>query len=235
MAFPVIESVGITEIGVFSTPQPLNYPTGIQAGDLLLTFVEARNTTLGAPSGWTIVDQQDHTLSAGARVFYKVADGTESGTFDDNAFNYRGGALCYRISGVGSSAPEGSLVTGTEGGTTFDPPLLTPSWGTKDTLWLTCYSKCATNGTYTVPTGFGPYDEAEAAGSTSNNNFPQILVASLELNAESLDPGVWTESGGNTWSPIVGTFAVEPATVEGPSTELSAATALPFADSGVMP
>lgn len=74
-----------------TTAPSVAYPTGIQAGDILILAIGNRpnTSTPATPSGWT--DASDYTQTGGAgsegagtgvvrcTVFYKVADGTESG------------------------------------------------------------------------------------------------------------------------------------------------------------
>lgn len=83
-------SIAFANAGASSGAGAPGYPSSISAGNLLLLSVASKYPTNGpaTPSGWTLLDQvQGGHGSAGAdagnvycTVFYKVADGTETGT-----------------------------------------------------------------------------------------------------------------------------------------------------------
>lgn len=101
----------------------VDYPAGLVANDLLLLFVQSNNEAVTTPTGWTEIGTQTGqgaALTAGSTrlaVYYKVAAGTETGTFTvtdtgDHTFGitsaYRGVNVSAPINAVASTAAAAS-------------------------------------------------------------------------------------------------------------------------------
>lgn len=189
MTFPAIGSVGLTAVAV-TDPWIINLPASISAGDLLLLFISnnSANTPI-TPSGWTSLLNTGNGVSA----FYKYASGSEGATVSVGSGGIRSGAaVCYRITGTdGSTAPALSATAITPASATFDPPSLTPSWGSDDTLWLAISAEVG--GSHTVsagPTGYTLQNNQVGTGSSS------AIHAYARTNAAaSEDPSAFTLSG----------------------------------------
>lgn len=220
MAFPAFQNHAYREDGSSVTSHPVDYPTSIASGDLLLFVLAAdeSRTWTDFPSGFNTITNTANGTAVKLMVLYKIADGTESGTFNitSNA-NERGFFYIARITGWhGTTAPEtGTAATGNN--TTPDPPSCTPSWGAEDTLWVACYAADAAS-TLQIATD-GPtnyqlnefFDGAEVSGAAT------IGVAYRELNGTTDDPGIFTCAGtGDQW--VAQTVAIRPAAAGGGAT-----------------
>lgn len=197
--FPVIvDSFVGNEIGANVTTN-VTMPAVVNAGDLLIVCLACWNSTTATsystPAGWSVVVQ---AVGSGQMrrlaVFYKVADGTEDGATvnfvtNNNAFN---AWVVYRITNY-TGTPEGNtIVTSTSSAPNSDS--LTPSWGVRDTLWITVagtYSAVAA--AQTVPSGYLGLlqDFAAAAG----EDRPRCATAHVFRRAASEDPGAFGVSG----------------------------------------
>jgi hypothetical protein len=120
----------------------------------------------------------------------------------------------YRIVGhkqaIPSPRPESNTSwTISSENASVNPPILVPSYGTKDTLWLALACAESDSGTNltisTIPTGFTDLrqDWADAGG-------PQNVVHSafLKSHASSKDPAAFTASKSVAWSSM--TISIEP-------------------------
>ena len=138
MAFPTVVATNSGNSSFVGTSVPVNLPSGIQAGDLLLVFFAQRSTVeVTWPAGWTEVFAGVNSPNSETRLecAYRLADGTEGATIMVTAANARSAHTSYRIAGWnGTTAPEAATSTGADA--TPDPPSLATSWGTADTLWL---------------------------------------------------------------------------------------------------
>lgn len=205
MPFPVVE--GVVGSGVEDTAtKEFDLPTGIQAGDLLVAcWIGRTSGTNTPPSGWTLLDAVGTSFSTSSRCWYKIADGSESGTvtYTDTGSPHRAGTVCYRISGVDQDNPiEGDWISG------IDPPSLSPSWGSADTLWISSFGKLETLGPVTPPTGYSNLTVGRFQA-TSSSNWPSVWTADKTAAAASEDPGTWIDGGGGS-NYSSGTFAIQP-------------------------
>lgn len=105
-----------------------SYMASLVSGDLLIidVFVASGNLTIGTPAGWTLL-YLDVAGSSRKAQFWKISDGTESGTV---TITFTAGAVAkvarmyqFRYSAISSF--EESAVTGISSGTTLTGPSLT--------------------------------------------------------------------------------------------------------------
>ena len=203
MAFPVVEATA-TDSFKSKTPN-VNLPTGITSGDLLVMFIGGRDDVgtggIGWPAGWTELMDDLDTGNPRAAVAYRIADGTEGSSIGITMSSDRDlVSYCYRISGTSGNAPEIADATGTS--SSPNPPNLTPTWGSKDTLWLV-YGSCDDGRAFTAAptnyTDFTAQDRSQASTGTARR----------ELAATSENPGSFTIDQSEPWQAV--TVAVEPA------------------------
>jgi hypothetical protein len=66
-----------------ASPLTMTYPTGIQAGDVLVATIHQRGgsgASISPPGGWTSKLRTNNGTSSAEETFYKIATGSESGT-----------------------------------------------------------------------------------------------------------------------------------------------------------
>ena len=176
-------------------------PTGIQSGDLLIAFFDASGgigsgVTITWPGGWTeFASQLSHSGSPSSglalyfRAAYRQADGTEGASITvTTSSNASSGHNTYRITGAedpATQAPEAATVQSTAAETTIDPPLLTPTGGAKDYLWLAVAASRGGGTLSATPTNYTNLLQDSGADATLGSS-------RRELNAASEDPGAFT-------------------------------------------
>jgi hypothetical protein len=177
-----------------STVHAVTLPASIAAGHvLLITIWNVVGETFSTPAGWTLL------ASTSTKYWFKrTADGSEGATVDITA------------SGAGSAIAISERWTGASGNVeaavavaSLDVPSLTPSWGAKDTVWVT-----------SLPSAIGIVGDDDSVPPTNYANpvelgsgFVGIMSAYRELNAISTDPGSWTQPEGNAATTLI---AIEP-------------------------
>lgn len=213
MAFPVVSSAGYSEEAENATSHDVVLPAGIVSGDLLLLFVslDGAPTLSGFPAGWTQVIRTSATAAV-AEVWYKIADGSEVNFAYTSSGVETSVNRCLRItSWHGTTAPEATGATST-GNTTPNPPTLTPSWGSADTLWAAYYGMDggagATGEATAYPTSYANNQYTDVSG-IGGAGTVAMAVATRELAAASDDPGTFTSNRSDAWAAL--TVAVRPA------------------------
>lgn len=189
MPFPTVAATATTNAGS-ANPYVINLPSGIVAGDLLIVIYGSdNNTTVTTPAGWTA--PTDVTGDPNFYIMYRVADGSEGSTVSlTRSTGQPSGAVSYRITGY-TGVPE--VATATNGSSANpDSGNLAPSWGTKDTLWLSCFAvNSASGSSITSP-------PANYSNTLTNDNF-RVGSAQRANRASSEDPGSFTLAGSETW------------------------------------
>lgn len=148
MAFPTVAGLQETTVASMSTTHNISLGATVNAGDLLVMIfvgsqVGADQTyTITDPSGFTLLFEDQFNVAGQNRqhtgVYYKVATGSEGGTTVNVATSASVSAVAhvYRITtGTHNSAVEASTRSEAEAANP-NPPSLTPSWGSADTLWI---------------------------------------------------------------------------------------------------
>jgi hypothetical protein len=196
--------------GADQTAHVLTLPTNIVSGDLLLMFFAVDGTDAGdLPAGWT----REFNTSGNTRQFTlyrRTSDGGEGSTITVNTASAEGSAYTgYRISDWNALEKTTDL-TGTNSSSP-NSPSLTPTWGAKDTLWLSaCGYDPGNRSISTYPASYinGRNDR------WSNGNGVGVGSATRLLNATSDDPGAFTLSANAPW--FAATIAIEPSAAGGP-------------------
>jgi hypothetical protein len=178
-------------------PFTVTFPGGAPSSGELLVVVLGENTnvSINAKAGWTeLCDASAVECILG--VLYRIADGTEgtSTQFFSSPQEKGGGWQCYVITNY-SGVPEISAVA-TSGSPSYDPPSLSPSWGSAKTLWL---AVMAHDGSIAITGAPSNYTDLRA---DYWNNFEGAGCASArrELEAASEDPGAFTSGSGEQWA-----------------------------------
>jgi len=214
-AYPVIADIAYTDHATDTpaNPVPVSLPPGIVAGNMLLLHLNvtgSTNPTITTPAGWTLL--QSAAVGSGTRnaIFWKIASGSE-GASVSITMNIPATWACgaMRITGHDpATAPQMATVgEGAAGGASKkpNPPALTPSWGSKSTLWLAS-AYVSNNGVVLTgqPSGF-----ETAYGPPSGIG---VRVAAHNSNATVLNPTEFTVvySAAVNWQTT--TVAILPAT-----------------------
>lgn len=217
-AFP---TVGATNGGGQSSPttsHTVNLPADIQSGHLLIAIITVDGDqnltvpTLTWPSGWTqlFAASVNPTGCGGNQCSrfearYRIADGSEGSTItvmSDNAELSTHRTL--RITGHHATAsPEASSVA-TDVSGQADPPSLSPSWGSDETLWLAVAGSSNHNDGFTdCPTNYTDCEISSDLGTST-------AVGRRTLAAASDDPGPFTRNfDSQGWG--AATIAIPPA------------------------
>lgn len=195
MTFPVRAATALTTAAAGPALE-VNLPASISAGDVLIVELFAYGgDTATTPSGWTALDSE-----TGTYWFKKTAAGDEGAilaiTMSGTAPNM---AIASRWTGASGNVEAANAVSGLDVGS------LTPSWGAKDTVWLTSLaSNIGVSGNNdSVP----PTNYANAVETASG--FVGLMSAYRELNATSEDAGAWTQPEGGGRAIVI---AIEPGT-----------------------
>lgn len=213
MAAPVDAARATTNITSASTLWNVNYPTGIVAGDLLLTFFRTATGAIGGPpSAWTQLgsyftgDASDDATG----IYWKVAAGGESGTLSyDWSGSTKGAAIMWRITGAVDPA-EVPLTVSTEavgtGANACNPGSVAPTGAPKDTLYVAMGGYDGETGAFTAaPTNYSNLAAANSGtgGAVATNCI--IGGATRGLTASSSeDPGAFTHGTPSSgWTGLV--------------------------------
>jgi hypothetical protein len=190
MAFAVV--AGSTSNFDSTAPREVTLPASIAAGDLIISAVQyVLGATPGTPAGYTVLVTGAISSEVGLVAYYKIAAGGET-SFDPNITAHFLNAISVRITGWhGTSAPEATVTGNAASSASPNPPSLTPSWGSADTLWL-AVGVIMVDGTAAftgVPTNYTSVVTSQAGG-----EFCGISMGRRDLAASSEDPGAFTDS-----------------------------------------
>jgi hypothetical protein len=221
MAFPVATTAN-TGVGTATVSPTINYPAGIAPGNTLLAIVRAtEGGTITAPNeGTDWIQLDESSADAGndtTAVFWRRADGTE-GTSQTwtSAFSVSGRytAIVFRITGAADPRGRAPQISTVAVGVSPNEPnatTCTPT-GTKDYLWITVFGM---DGEQTGITAYPASFTLNQTGLVTTGTTGAVglnctmAAAAQNLNAASLDSGVWDVTGtlGNwaTW-----TIAIHP-------------------------
>lgn len=192
-----------------TTNHLVSMPASVGVGDLLIALLAVDGTpTLTTPSGWTSLAQVNATTAAKGAIFYTVAAGTEGGTTVDfvTSASERMMAQVVRIqAGTYSGTPEQANTT-FAGTLTPDPPSLSPSWGSDDTLWLAIL---VTDTTRTISVYPLPDNNFRTASASVGSAYTTLGSCSQQVTTGTLNPGTFTVNLSSNI--VVFTMAIRPA------------------------
>jgi len=186
-------------------------PATVDAGDLLLClFADDGGDAVTIPSGWTELFTTNNGTAVRFGAYTKIAAGDEDGTTVDfvTSGTEMAAAQVYRIQegtwlGVLSKVEAGISATGVSANP--DSPLLEPSSGGLDTLWIACYGADDDDNCSAYPTDYtdGTYTESGTA-----NGSCSVASARRELDAKSDNPSAFTMAASEQW--VANTIAIHP-------------------------
>jgi hypothetical protein len=215
VAFPAVQGTPAeSSTNTAGTSHVVTLPTGIQAGELLLVFIDKGSTaaTFNALAGWT--ELLDENLANGIAILYRWADGTEGASITlTSSASTRSARIAYRIAGAanpGTTPPTlGTVGTGTS--TTPNPGNCNPGTA-KDYLWFTLFGGAgeeADDDTWcnSPPSTYGNLLQ-KACGTAGTNLGGKIAVAYKQANAASDDAGTFSQDVSTAWRAY--TVAVHP-------------------------
>lgn len=205
MAFPTYESVTDTDFATSVTSMAVNRPATVNSGDLLIDLVEARNagtwTKATGMNDITTLSQAGGGSVGKLNGFYKIADGSEGGTTATYTASTGTTAawVCIRVSGWhGTTPPEATTSSGDA--TNANPPSLTPSWGSDDTLWIGVAANSATGETTGFTAAPSGYSNLHSNGASSGGSTCNVASATKTNAASSEDPGTFTPNSNRFWA-----------------------------------
>jgi len=178
-------------------------PGSIVAGEILLIVNIFR--TDSSISGWNTGVSSDLI-----NVFWKIASGSEgsSVTINTGSGSSFGASVAYRISG-GASVEVSSVASGTS--TDPNPPSLSPSWGTKKTLWFAGMGAVRTGSGGTISVSGYPSGFSNHQTDIGISSFPQgrrVAVAQKQEKTATQNPGDFTLGTSLDWEAV--TIGVKP-------------------------
>jgi hypothetical protein len=203
---PAVASAGTVynTVGTNQTAQLVALSPDVAAGDLLVVVVPydgGGGTTW--PAGWTkVLDRANgsHALAIG----YRKADGTEGTTVTITTAAEQAVGFSYRVTGWdGTTPPELAVATGLN--TTPDPPALTPSWGSANTLWIAAYGINGGPGTSGTTS---PLTDNKLWARTGGSGASGGAVCSQQVTTATLDPSPFSSSTNDAW--VAATLAIRP-------------------------
>ena len=191
--FPVVKATNTSQTDANSTTHAVSLPAGIVSGDLLLIGISSVSTWT-TPSGWTLLYSINNTHRH--NVWYRQADGGEGASVTvTGGSSVLASHFSYRISGAQAS-PEAATAS------TWDPPNLAPSWGSKKTLWLATAGQRGGSVTGT------PTNYTNQVTSYQAVDDIRLVAMHRELDAASEDPSAYTLSVAA--SEVAATIAIQP-------------------------
>jgi hypothetical protein len=133
-SYPIIENSQYS-LGYNTQNYSCTMPSGIVAGELLVACVFYQRTAGSyaiSHTGWTAAVSY-RSGSQGIVVLYKTAAGSDTLNITNGTSNQNYTGTSFRISNF-TGSPEAQYNTGSS--TTIDYPSITPSWGSKKTLFI---------------------------------------------------------------------------------------------------
>lgn len=197
IAVPVVEGTSVYVGDTLPTSHTVPLPSGVTADELLLVFFRTNNNTVTTlTTGWTRLFQ--FADGGSTEAWYQIADGSETSLVIATGSG-RLTANSYRISGA--SQIEGNIANSL----TTQPPSLAPTWGLKESLWITVCSINSRYYTFTAPANYGDKISGTATWTTGKC----VGSARRVLEASSEQPGAWIIGGGTPSFPHAATVALK--------------------------
>src|SRR5581483_6183504 len=211
-AFPSVATTNTSRSR--TTSHTVSLPASIAAGDRLICM-SGWNESFGAtspswPAGWTQKTFQANGSSTSLEVRERFADGSEGASISvTTAVTTRSAHVCYRITGAHASFPVEAGTAATGSSASADPPSLSPSWGSADTLWIAIGSTVA-GATYSADPS--SYANGLTVDATNGSGGVSIRVTRRTNTTASENPSTYTITSG-AW--VAQTIAVPPVDVGG--------------------
>lgn len=193
-----------------TTTHVITVPTHT-SGDLLIAVVcrDGGGTTSfpSSPTVWNEIADVSQGGTCNLSVGYTFGNGSDTSVTISTSSEQAWGAV-WRFVGAHASTPPEIATAGHASSSTSDPPSLTPTWGSADTLWFAVVS---INGGFSPGenTGF-PYTQGQEDGGTGGSGGAGGAWCYDVITAATEDPGVFTHTA---WANqgVTGTIGVRPA------------------------
>lgn len=205
-ANPAIEGTATSSRDNTGTNHTVVLPANRVPGEMLvMVFRAAEASTVDTPAGWDLLASR---VSTGRTcIFTRVATGTEADTVTvTTGIASRSVHATARISGYSGTAEAGFAASDTT-----NPPSLTPTWGTLQTLWFALTAMLRSDQTVTAPPSSYTALADIANPSSLNNNRAHLALTYRKTTASSQNPGDFTISG-TAATPHAATMAIRPIT-----------------------
>lgn len=179
-------------------------PATVNAGDLLVAIIaqNSRTSVTTTPTGWALAEPMavNSVGNISIGIYYKVADGTEGGTSVNFATSvgHKSAHHVHRIqAGTYSGTPQVANFFSTSNSANPDPPSLTPSWGSANTLWIAAAGAA-------VAETWSAYPFASNQTGTSVPSGDALASCTDATAGASINPGTFTMTASSSW----GTYTV---------------------------
>lgn len=198
MAAPSVASVGSVSNGTSGASVNVPMPSGITAGDLLITFAVVNSTAFYYPvhAGWSELASFETAApgfgTARMLIFAKLAAGSDSLTLTMASEDYV--AQCLRITGHGLDDVS-QLVIAAASGTSTAPDSPDLSLASDDYLIISAAGVSFDNAGNSIsagPSGYSVVSNTKSANSTSSVGLGIATVARTGITSESMP--AWTSS-----------------------------------------
>jgi hypothetical protein len=183
MATPTLVGT-VTSATSSATSYTCTKPTGVVAGDLLLSLQFSTGTIGSAPAGWT--QAQTQTSGATSRVAYYAAGGAEPGSYSFTQASGTGGAIIVALAGASLTAPV-SASSNTSSGNAVTTPSVTPE-GSDDFEVRFAISGEA-GSTWTTPGGFVEQVEVNADNQLAAVCATRVLASGAATGVQNFGLG----------------------------------------------
>ncbi len=196
--FPTIAATVETSGLLLAGSRTITLPSGISNGDLCLVFTRGITTDLASiPAGWT---SGYFRLGPGGatsgRCIWRKCDGSEGTSLSVTITGAGTGVRCVAVRIAGSSGSPEFASTTVASAISVDPPNLSPTFGSRKTLWFAAYVMS------TYVSGYPPTNYTDVI----SNATLSLRVASRNLQAASEDPPAITQALGDY---VAGTVAIK--------------------------
>jgi hypothetical protein len=215
---PTVQATNTSIQNTQTTSHTVALPSGIQPGELLIVIFGYKSGSSNAitwPGGWTQFFQFNQSTTVGAAAAYRKADGSEGATINVTTSLSRDSTHnSYRIAGAQDPAIQPPQSAGVGGNSTApNPPVLTPTGGAKNYLWIAVETNNQTASQ--IPITAFPLNYS--GGIQANGDIDNSTTGSAyrQLNAASEDPGAFTIGTAIAWA--AGTLVVHPASPGAPN------------------
>lgn len=188
------------------TAHPITLPTGISIGELLLVFIAFDNITTPSTTSnnWVRLGFANAGGEGSLGAFVKKATGSDALSIA-SAGSEQSAHNSMRISNwSGDISKVFSTFASSVSNSLPDPPVLSPSPGVDDYLWLVGAGTQAADQTTEPPTGFSNYLPRTSGSSISN---AALATAEIKLTTGTLNPGAFSGAE-DEWNTV--TIAIAP-------------------------
>ncbi len=221
MPSPTFASASSTGGGTRSATD-LTIPSGVVAGSLVLVHISAETTgAVTAPSGFTEVSFPSAPVTSGGqtfrlRVFWRLASGTESGTYRFTHTSTWTRAAAIRVEGAAASDPIQVVASGATSSSTTALPTLSGTVSAPQTLLVWGGGAYEGGGSWNTPSQMVQRvnagelavatQELSSAGATGNlaasktTGSAKVATAVAVRSPAQSRAKVWT---GSTWRDVI--------------------------------